>query len=342
MSGTIIRSRAPLRISFAGGGTDVSPYCDERGGAVLNATIDRYAYATVRRGGSSFVVSSLDYDCTIDCAIDEAFVYDGQLDLAKTALDWFRRNHELSEGFEVFLHNDAPPGSGLGSSSAITVALISAIAEHLRLPLGDYETAELAYCIERQEAGISGGRQDHYAATFGGVNFMEFSKAGVVVNALRVRPETLYELQYNLAVAYVGGPRLSARIIDRQKENYAAGAGPAIEAMDELKRLAYEMKNALLVGRIAEFGDLLHCAWEAKKHMADGITNSRIDELYAAARQAGALGGKLPGAGGGGYMFFVCEAGRRFAVLEALRASEAQLDSFSFVQEGVCSWPVPA
>jgi len=338
VSGTTIRSRAPLRISFAGGGTDVSPYCDERGGAVLNACIDRYAYATVTPGGSSYVVSSLDYNCTIDCALDDPFIYDGQLDLAKTTVDWFRGRYDIPAGFEVLLHNDAPPGSGLGSSSAITVALISAITGLLRVPLDEYETAELAYRVERDEAGIRGGRQDHYAATFGGVNFMEFRDGSVVVNPLRVKAETLYELQYSLAVAYVGGSHVSDHIIDRQTENYTAGNASAIAAMDELKMLAHRMKNSLLVGRIVEFGELLNEAWQAKKLMADGITTSRIDDLYDAARAAGALGGKLPGAGGGGYMFFVCKSGRRFAVQESLREMGATLDSFSFVTEGVRTW----
>lgn len=340
MSNTTIRARAPLRISFAGGGTDVSPYCDERGGAVLNACIDRFAYTTISPGGSSLVVSSLDYDCAVDCALDDPFIYDGQLDLAKSTLDWFRRNHGLDEGVEVLLHNDAPPGSGLGSSSAITVALIAALTRHLRRSFDEYEVAELAYRIEREDAGISGGRQDHYAATFGGVNYMEFSRNGVVVNPLRVKPGILSELQYNLVVAHVGGSRLSAHLIDRQNDNYRSGNAEAIGAMDDLKRLARQTKDQLLRGNINEFGLLLHEAWQAKKRMADGISNPRIDALYDAALEAGALGGKMPGAGAGGFMFFVCRPGRRFAVQEALLGAGVQLHSFAFSSEGASAWDV--
>lgn len=169
----IIRARAPLRISFGGGGTDVPPYCDERGGVVLSATINRYALASLVPGGDRFSVRSIDYDQSIEYGIHDSFVFDGQLDLAKGVLEYFRRTQGLKDGFEVALHNDAPPGSGLGSSSAITVALIGAIAEHLRLSLDKYQIADLAYRIERQDVGIKGGKQDQYAATFGGFNFIE-------------------------------------------------------------------------------------------------------------------------------------------------------------------------
>ncbi len=335
-----IRARAPLRISFGGGGTDVSPYCDERGGAVLSASIDRYAYATLDAGGPDLRISSLDYDSSVACSVDEEFVYDGQLDLAKTVLDHFRREHGLSDGLEVLLHNDAPPGSGLGSSSAVTVALIAALAQHLRLPLDDYQIAEKAYQIERIEAGIGGGHQDQYATAFGGFNFIEFADGHAVVNALRLRPETLYELEYSLLFAHVGGTRFSAHIIDRQVENYRSGNAPAIAAMDRLKALAYEMKNALVLGRVPALGELLHEAWEAKKQMADGISTAQIDELYTEARKAGALGGKIPGAGGGGFMFFICKPGSRFAVQAVLQAGGAQIANFKFTHEGVRSWTV--
>src|SRR4030095_3207447 len=145
----IVRARAPLRISFVGGGTDVPTYSDEKVGVVLSATINRYACATIVPGGEKFAVRSLDYDTSISYGIQDSFAYDGQLDLAKGVIDHFRRNHGLKEGFEIFLHNDAPPGSGLGSSSAITVALISAISKYLRLPFDNYQIAELAYQIER-------------------------------------------------------------------------------------------------------------------------------------------------------------------------------------------------
>jgi D-glycero-alpha-D-manno-heptose-7-phosphate kinase len=335
-----IRSRSPLRISFGGGGTDVSPYCDERGGAVLSATIDRYAYATIEPTGDRITVESIDYDVSVDYALDEAFVYDGQLDLAKAVIDRFRTDHGLSGGMSIRLHNDAPPGSGLGSSSAICVALIGALSEHLGVSVDPYGLAELAFRIERVDAGIKGGRQDQYATAFGGFNFIEFEHGGAVVNPLRLREEVLYELEYSLVFAYVGGQHFSSHIIERQVGNFERRESSAVEAMDRLKALAYEMKRALLLGDVRRFGELLHEGWQSKKLMAEGISNQRIDEVYEAARAAGALGGKVSGAGGGGYMFFVVEPQRRFAVQDALRQHGAEPVRFAFTQEGMRAWKV--
>ena len=335
-----IRSRSPLRISFGGGGTDVSPYCDERGGAVLSATIDRYAYATIEPADDLIVVQSIDYDVSIAYALDEEFVYDGQLDLAKAVIDRFRADHGLTGGMRIRLHNDAPPGSGLGSSSAICVALAGALAAHLRVTLDPYQLAELAFRVERIDAGIKGGRQDQYATAFGGFNFIEFGRDSTVVNPLRLRPETLYELEYGLIFAYVGGQHFSSRIIEQQVGNYRSGVASTVAAMNRIKELASEMKRALLLGDIPSFGGLLDEGWEAKKRMADGITNPRIDDVYRSAKAAGALGGKVSGAGGGGFMFFLADPAKRFAVSEALRSEGAELVNFTFVDEGMRAWTV--
>lgn len=334
----ILRAKAPLRISFGGGGTDVPPYCDERGGAVLSATINRYAYAGLRPGGHKLCVRSLDYDISVAYSVDEPFVLDGQLDIAKAVIDWFRREHGISEGAEIFLHNDAPPGSGLGSSSALTVALIAAFAEYGNLSLDDYEVAELAYRIERQEVGILGGKQDQYACAFGGFNYMEFEHGSALVNALRIRRETILELEYNLVFAYVGGSHLSSGIIQRQMDNYRMGAVESVAAMDEIKALATDMKAALLRGDLRAFGTLLDRSWQNKRRMASGITSDRLDAIYEGARSAGAVGGKLSGAGGGGFMFFLCDPTSRFDVQAAIAAHGAELVPLSFVNEGVQTW----
>jgi D-glycero-alpha-D-manno-heptose-7-phosphate kinase len=335
----LIRARAPLRISFCGGGTDVPPYCDERGGVVLSATINRYATATVVPGGQSFTVRSIDYDQSTTYGLDDPFVYDGQLDLAKGVIDHFRRQQKLADGLEVTLHNDAPPGSGLGSSSAITVALVSALAELLRLPIDDYQVADLAYRIERIEVGIKGGKQDQYATTFGGFNLIEFHPGGtVLVIPLRLRPETLWELEHSLVFVYVGGGHFSDQIIANQVRNYETRRTESVHAMDRLKVLTQDMKRALLVGDLREFGELLHLAWESKRQMARGITSPQIDDLYDAALQGGALGGKMNGAGGGGFMMFVCDPLRRYAVQEALRKGGGQLVNLTFVEPGVRTW----
>jgi D-glycero-alpha-D-manno-heptose-7-phosphate kinase len=336
----IVRARSPLRVSFGGGGTDVSPYCDERGGAVLSATIDRYAYATLEPAADRIEVMSVDYDVSLTYSLDEEFVYDGQLDLAKAVIDHVRREFGLSAGMRIRLHNDAPPGSGLGSSSAIVVALLGALTNSLGKLLDPYDLAERAFTIERVDAGIKGGRQDQYATAFGGFNFIEFDPGRTVVNPLRLRPETRYELEYGLVFAYVGGTHFSSRIIDLQTANYESRQTDAVAAMDRIKELAGEMKRALLLGDLRGLGGLLDEAWQAKKRMAEGITNPRIDELYLAAREAGALGGKVSGAGGGGFMFFLAEPAARFAVQDALKARGAELVNFTFVQEGMRAWTV--
>jgi D-glycero-alpha-D-manno-heptose-7-phosphate kinase len=337
----LIRARAPLRISFCGGGTDVPPYCDERGGVVLSATINRYATATVVPGGKSFTVRSIDYDQSISYGLEDPFVYDGQLDLAKGVLDHFRREGKLADGLEVTLHNDAPPGSGLGSSSAITVALVSAIVEFLHLPIDDYQIADIAYRIERLEVGIKGGKQDQYATTFGGFNLIEFHPGGTaLVMPLRLRPETIWELEHRLVFAYVGGGHFSDDIIANQVRNYETRRTDSIHAMDRLKVLTQDMKRALLVGDLREFGELLDLAWESKRQMAKGISNAKINEVYDGAIQAGAVGGKMSGAGGGGFMLFVCDPLRRYAVQEALRKADSQLVNLTFVEPGVRTWTI--
>lgn len=335
-----IRARAPLRLSFAGGGTDVSPYCEEHGGAVLNATVDRFAYASVSPCAQGFIVRSLDYDCTVSCDLEAEFAKDGQLSLAKAVVDRFRRDFDLSSGVRVTLHNDAPPGSGLGSSSAITVALVACLARAHRVPLDSYDLAELAYEIERVDAKIKGGRQDQYAATFGGVNFIEFEAGRTVVNPLRITPDTLYEVQYRLLMARVGPSRTSDRIISRQVENYVKGSEATIQAMHGLKELAYEMKRALLLGQITLMGELLHKGWQHKKAMADGIATPYANEVYELARAAGALGGKMSGAGGGGFMVFLCKDDRTFAVQAALEESGVETSKVAFGGEGVQTWRV--
>ncbi|MBC7232579.1 MAG: GHMP kinase [Chloroflexi bacterium] len=336
----IIRSKAPLRISFAGGGTDVEPYLSERGGAVLSTTIDKYAYGSLRfRSDRQITVTSLDYDVVARYKLDEPLIYDGNLDLVKAVIR--RLNREGNEqGLDLFLHTDAPPGSGLGSSSAVVVALIGLFKHWLHLPLTNYEIADLAYQIERVDLGIKGGKQDQYAATFGGFNFIEFYRDATIVNPLRVPPDVLNELHYNLLLCYTGKTRLSARIIDTQVQGYVQRQEDVVRAMDELKRIAIDLKNALLQGRLNDFGALLHEGWMNKKKMAAQISDPSIDELYEAARKHGALGGKMSGAGGGGYMFFYCAFDRKHMVAAQLERMGAQVVDFGFDFAGLQTWEV--
>jgi D-glycero-alpha-D-manno-heptose-7-phosphate kinase len=341
----IIRSKAPLRVSFAGGGTDVSPYADERGGLVLNATITKYAYVTLHpRHDDTIQLHSTTYHTTAKYNIDEPLPYDGTLDLVKAVINRVFQDKDAAPtracGLEFFVHNDAPPGSGLGGSSTMVVALVGAFREWLHTPWTDYDVANLAFQIERVDMRMAGGKQDQYAAAFGGFNFIEFQRDRVIVNPLRIRRSTLNELQHNLLLCYTGTTRRSARIIESQVQNYREGATDAVRAMDELKRLAVEMKKSLLVDNLDDFGALLHDAWLSKRQMAAQISNAQIDELYEAARKAGALGGKISGAGGGGYMFFFCPNNTKYGVAEALEKLGAQVVDFGFDLEGMQTWCV--
>jgi D-glycero-alpha-D-manno-heptose-7-phosphate kinase len=338
-----IRTKAPLRISFCGGGTDVMPYAAEQGGCVLNATIDRYAYATlVDEGRKDFVVHSLDYNLTRQLDLEQPLVYDGQLDLVKAAFKWLNpRENGDDRGFELHLHTDAPPGSGLGSSSAVVVAMINSFADWYGISLSAYEKAHLAYVLEREELGIEGGMQDQYSAVFGGFNFVEFSAEGVVVNPLRIAPAVVNELQYSLVLCYMGAPRRSDQIIGSQISNYETRRDEVLTAMDRLKELTVAMKNALVRGQILDFGSLLHEAWLNKKQMATEITTPQIEDAYEEARRAGALGGKISGAGGGGYMYFFCPGETRHSVSDRLEQMGLELTRFAFEPQGVQTWGTP-
>ncbi|MGA7922394.1 MAG: GHMP kinase [Thermoplasmata archaeon] len=344
----IVRSRAPLRVSFAGGGTDVSPYPEQRGGAALNCTVDKYAYATLATGGaadSGVHVHSLDYNLRAEYGRPEDLVYNGELDLVKAAIRVLRPYAEAEghrENVELFLHSDAPPGTGLGSSSTMAVALVGAFQRFLRHPWTSYEVAELAYEIERVELGIKGGRQDQYAAAFGGFNFMEFTGTQTIVNPLRIAPDVLNELAYRLLLCYTGTSHYSNDIIERQQASYNEGKQSTVDAYDATKQLAIDMKNELLRGNIDEMGRLLDAGWQLKKQFTEGISTPQIDTFYDRARAAGALGGKLVGAGGGGYILFFCDFARRSEVANAVQDSGGRVVDFHFEGDGLQTWSVRA
>ncbi len=333
----IVRSKAPLRISFGGGGTDISPYPEERGGVALNATIDKYAYCSlIPQNEGKISVKSLDYRTEVTYRSDTDPVYDGNLDLAKAALKILHPKNS----FDLLLHSDAPPGTGLGASSTMTVALVGAIKHSQRMPLTDYEISELAYLIERKEVGIQGGRQDQYAATFGGFNFIEFLKDKVIVSPLRISREVLNELEYRLLLCYTGGTRLSAGIIEDQTSRYIRGERESVEAMDKVKALATSMRNALLLGDLDDLGVLLNEAWKAKKRFSPKISSPHIDKMYETARDEGAIGGKLSGAGGGGFLLLLCEAERKHKVATSLTKLGGEPWTFAFESRGLQTWNV--
>ena len=326
------RARAPLRISLCGGGTDVSPYPEEHGGMVLSATINQYAYASLRpRRDSRLTLASLDYDVVARYDHPRRLKLDGNLDLIKAVVRAFK----VRRGADLWVHSDAPPGSGLGSSSTLVVALIGVMSEWLGRPLTAYDVAELAYRIERVDLGLAGGRQDQYAAAFGGFNFVEFGPDATVVNPLRIRADVLNELEYRLLLCYMGQTRQSAKIIERQTAAYRAGEAPVVEALRRLKSETLEMKKALLLGKVDALGELLHEAWESKKRLDEGISNSHVDRLYRLARREGAIGGKMPGAGGGGYFLLLTRFDRKHRVAAVLEKHGGQVVPFQF-ERRVC------
>ena len=333
----LIRAKAPLRISFAGGGTDVPPFPEREGGLVLNATINRYAYGTLRpRRDGQVSIESVDFGMSATYDTDQSLPFDGKLDLAKAAIQ--KAGDPDGRGMELFLHSNAPPGSGLGSSSTMMVALIGLLKEFRNLPLTDYDVAELAYRIEREELGLKGGVQDQYAATFGGFNFLELWGDRVVVNPLRISDDVMLELEHNLLLCYTGQTRRSDRIIDDQTSRFERSEEEALEGLRLQKDLAVEMKNALLQRQLPRFGDLLDQAWQAKKRMSPRITNPVIDEMYETARKHGALGGKVTGAGGGGYMLLYCDYRAKHSVADALVELGGSVEEIAFESQGMRTW----
>ncbi|HIC88464.1 MAG TPA: GHMP kinase [Anaerolineae bacterium] len=329
------RAKAPLRISFCGGGTDVSPYPEERGGVVLNTTINKYAYCSLTpRQDDQIEVQSLDYDIVARFDRRERLLPDGDLALVKAAI----AKMGAPTGLNLFLHSDAPPGSGLGSSSTMVVALLGLFRDWLQRPLTDYELAELAYEVERIDLGIQGGRQDQYAATFGGFNFIDFYEDVTVVNPLRIPADVLNELEYRLLLCYTGQTRLSANILRTQVQGYVERRKESVAGLDALKAIAIEMKNKLLLGRLDEFGALLHEAWRNKKRLARQISNDRIEELYDLARRHGALGGKISGAGGGGFLLVYCPFDRKHVIAEQLERAGGEVVEFGFEPHGLQTW----
>ncbi len=333
--GLVIRSRAPLRVSFAGGGTDVLPYLEQHGGAVLSATIDKYAYASlIPREDHQTTIESLDYNIIAKYHRQGELPSDNRLDLVKATL----QHLQIGPGFELLVHSDATPGTGLGSSSTMIVTLVGLFNHWLQRSLSRREIAQLAYEIERVDLSMSGGMQDQFAATFGGLNFIEFNKDSVIVSPLRIPRSTINELQYRLLLCYTGRTRQSSDILRRQIRSVIAHDERVLAALDATKNMALAMKNALQQDRLDDLGHLLHQAWILKQQFDSQISSSEIDEIYAAARRKGAIGGKILGAGGGGYLLLYCDATKKHLVAEAVEQMGCELVQFGFDRFGLQTW----
>jgi D-glycero-alpha-D-manno-heptose-7-phosphate kinase len=340
----IVRARAPLRLGLAGGGTDVSPYCDIHGGYVLNATIDRYAYAVIKTLDEPVVkfVSTDQQLIEVDTP-NASIALNGKLNLHKAVYNEMilRYNGGESIALELSTFCDAPAGSGLGSSSTLVVVMIRAFAELLNLPLDDYAIAQMAFKIERVDCDLQGGRQDQYSATFGGFNFMEFYADGrAVINPLRIKNWIICELEASLVLFYTGVSRESAKIVADQSSNVKSGSVDAIEAMHGIKHEALVMKECLLKGDFAGIVESMRHGWDNKKRSAKTVSNPHIDEIYNAAINSGALAGKVSGAGGGGFMMFFVPPEKRMDVIRALNNFEGQVSNCHFTKYGTQAWRV--
>jgi D-glycero-alpha-D-manno-heptose-7-phosphate kinase len=339
----IIRSKAPLRLGLAGGGTDVSPYSDIYSGAILNATINMYAYASIiPRSDNKIIITAADRNEQAEYPSESTLPVNGTLDLAKAIYNRLVKTFNLDKlAFELITYVDAPPGSGLGSSSTLVTAITGAFVEWLNLPMGEYDIANLAYITERLDLNYAGGKQDQYAATFGGFNFMEFFKNDkVIVNPLRIRSNILNELAFNIVLYYTGTSRLSSKRIKGQQDSILNKKRTSIEAMHQTKKMAILMKEAILKGNLDEIGPIMMQAWDSKKKMASGISNKQIDNIFDSVVKAGATGGKISGAGGGGFMFFYCPGNTRYNVISELKKFGGAVQPFQFTKNGLTSWTI--
>lgn len=332
----IIRSRSPLRISFAGGGTDIAPYCYERGGAVVAATINKYSYATLEtRQDKEIHIESVDFLKNLYFRNVSEIIYDNELDVLKAVI---KHLNTSGRGANVWVRSDVPPRSGLGASAAAFAAMIG-LFNHMRAErsMTQYEIAQLAYKLEREELGIGGGYQDQYATVFGGINFIEFGNGWVRVNPLRMRKDHILELEKHLVLVYTRDRPVSGDVIEEEKKSWKENKNVS-DALDKTKELTQEVRYALARGDFLRFGDLLHEAWEAKKKHSALVTDRYINDIYDLAIKNGALGGKISGAGAGGFMFFYCEPNKEHKVIAALQAAGIAPVSFTFDFEGLQTW----
>lgn len=342
---TIIRSRAPLRLGLAGGGSDISAFCDLHGGYVLNTSIDRYAYATLEVTNTSKVVfHSADKNVIeeLDCG-SVISVEETELPLHHAVynrlISDYNNNNPISMTITTFC--DAPPGSGLGSSSTLVVAMIKSFVNLLNLPLDDYELANLAYVIERSDCSLSGGKQDQYSAVFGGFNFMEFNKnSSVIVNTLRLPRAVITELEASLILYSTGISRKSANVINDQMKSIEDGHEDSMKALISIRDSALKMKEAVLKADYSSLIELLNQSWISKKRSSKNVSNKYIDAVYETAIDAGALAGKISGAGGGGFMLFYTDPSNRMNVIRGLSQFSGITSNCHFTQRGAESWRI--
>lgn len=322
-----------MRIGLAGGGTDVDPYASEHGGYVFNTTISKYAYSTLRPRRDKKISVSSGYYGRFSAPLDGGpLPLDGNMDLIKAVTNYFTPK----EGFDMSIRSDVPAGSGLGGSSTMIVSMIAAISRWLDVDMSKMEMAKLAFHLEREVIGLKGGCQDQYSAVFGGFNSLKIDKSGVNVMPAHLDSSIINELQCRSVMAFTGMTHDSAAIIDTQQKAYKDGINE--DALDHTKDIAICLRSALRHGDLEDCGELLAEAWEYKKKFSGSVSNPEIDKFYSTAVSAGAIGGKVSGAGGGGFMYFLCAFDKKPEVSKALAKAGAVVSDFNFEPEGVVSW----
>lgn len=336
-----IRSKAPLRIGLAGGGTDLDVYATKYGGSVLNTTISLYVHCNIEENSSKKVIfNSMDLNDSIELSIQKNFKLDGNMDLYKATYNHIVKEFNLElNGFILQTYSDVPSGSGLGGSSTLVVSMIKAYVEWQNLPLGENDIARLAFEIEREEIGIIGGAQDQYAATFGGFNFMEFyGDKRVVVNPLRIKDWIIDELESSMILYFTGIQRGASQIEEEKKS--LMHKEKSLSAMHKVKKDAVLMKNFLLKGDLENFAHVLGMAWVNKKNVSSLVSNEKINQIYDLATSNGAYSGKVSGAGGGGFMFFIVNPINKLNLIKLLNKEQGSVINFKFVKEGAKGWTV--
>ena len=333
----IVRGRAPLRISFAGGGTDVPYFFDKYGGAVVNATINKYCYATaVKRADRKIIIDSdLTDEREIEVGSIDNLQYNNKFDLVKAVVNTMKPDF----GLEIYLYNDVPPGRGLGSSASLAVLIASILNYLMDAKYNDYKIAEIAYKAERDELKIKGGWQDQYATVTGGFSYMEFTNEKSLVYPLRLKEEVINELQSHLLLCYVGKSHASAEVHQAQEETFKTNEAEIVAHLHRLKQIAVEIRDILLTNHLEIFGKLLHESWESKRKLSQSISTQGIDALYEVGMKNGAHGGKLLGAGNGGYILFFYQPRRRNELKQALEKAGGEVIDFNFDFQGTLIWP---
>ena len=325
--------RSPVRISFGGGGTDLPAYYEQYGGAVLSVAINKYFYTILgkRTDGRIQVISSDLRICETWKDIANKALEGSELEIPLAVL----KEVNCDVAVDLFLASEIPPGTGLGSSASVCVNILKTLTTYVQQPISKYQLAEKAFHIARHVLGKQVGKQDEYAAAFGGLNYITFDRTGnTVVEPIKQEPAWQHELESNLMLFFTGAARNSWTILKEQEASTLRHAGPTLEALHEVKSLAASMRSALEWGDLHHFGELLHQAWQAKRRVSNKISNAHIDDLYTLATRSGALGGKITGAGGGGFLLLYCEQQHQAAVRDAMQAAGIREMTFGFDMQG--------